>query len=137
VLVATLTADVQHTALDLDLDVVLGQPRQVGTDVELAFPLEYLDVRRPDTLASLPRAREELDPGHQATESEVVEQVVHLVHEPSHEPERASRPPLPPRLRRRPPALAPGNGLLVLRLLRLTTLFRHGWSYFPRQIWVP
>src|SRR5262249_4104194 len=46
-LLLPLAADRHHVVVDLDLDVIPGEARQVGTDQELALPAQDVDPRRP------------------------------------------------------------------------------------------
>src|SRR5947199_459979 len=84
---------VQHevVVVDLQVDVLLLHPRQVGADHEVAAPLRDLDLGIPEALpqpggargrgkARGPRAAE-------AAAREVVEEAVHLIHHRAHHPE--------------------------------------------------
>src|SRR5439155_7977337 len=72
VLLLALALDRQHIVVDLDLDVVLLETRQVGADDEIVAALKDFDLRRP-------RARALASAEYVAAEAEVLEQAIHLV----------------------------------------------------------
>src|ERR671936_2300705 len=108
---------------DLDVDVILLEPRQVGAHHQLVAALEHLHLRSPESLLDVRQPRPEPAPeAGDGREAEAgAEQPIHVIREAAHEVERARRP------RRRERARPAGQTCAAARLavsLHTTLLLR-------------